>query len=108
VFGGPGKLLGLMTNGETGQQKLREIIGTKGKLPRTVTIWDGDRETRLFRFHGNLQNALAELLLIPSGPEEQVAPDLALLVSPVADKSLTPQTGPERKARHCAGCRRTA
>ena len=53
VFGGPSKLLGLMTDGETGQQKLREIIGTNGKLPRTVTIWDGDRETRLFRFDGN-------------------------------------------------------
>jgi hypothetical protein len=48
------------------------------------------------------QNALAELLLIPSGPKEQIAPDLALLMSLVADKSLTPQTGPERKARHCA------
>ena len=53
VFGGSSKLLGLMTDGETGQQKLREIIGTNGKLPRTVTIWDGDRETRLFRYDGN-------------------------------------------------------
>ena len=52
VFGGPSKLLGLMTDGPTGQQKLREIIRANGKLPRTVTIWDGDRETRLFRYDG--------------------------------------------------------
>ena len=39
VFGGPGKLLGLMTDGEAGQRKLREIIRTNGELPRTVTIW---------------------------------------------------------------------
>src|SRR5271165_350019 len=36
------------------------------------------------------------------GPEEQFAPDLALLVSLVADKSLTPQTGPERNWRDIA------
>ena len=34
VFGGSSKLLGLMTDGETGQQKLREIIRTNGELPR--------------------------------------------------------------------------
>ena len=45
VFGGPGKLLALMTDGEAGKQKLREIIATNGKLPRTVTIRDRDRET---------------------------------------------------------------
>ena len=53
VFGGPSKLLGLMIDGETGQRKLREIIRTNGELPPTVTIWDGDRETCLFRFDGN-------------------------------------------------------
>ena len=30
-----------------------EIIRTKGELPPTVTICDGDRKTRLFRFDGN-------------------------------------------------------
>ena len=37
-----------------------------------------------------------------SGPEEQFAPDLALLVALVADRSLTPQTGPERNWRDIA------
>ena len=53
VFGGSSKLLGLMTDGETGRQKLREITRTKGELPPTVTICDGDRTTRLFRYDGN-------------------------------------------------------
>jgi hypothetical protein len=43
---------------------------------------------------------LTELLLVHFGPEEQF--DLALLVSLVADKSLTPQTGPERNWRDIA------
>jgi Bifunctional DNA primase/polymerase, N-terminal len=46
VFGGPGKLLGLMTDGETGQQKLREIIGTNGELgnyPRNGDVADDVR-----------------------------------------------------------------
>jgi hypothetical protein len=37
-----------------------------------------------------------------SGPEEQFAPDLALLVSLVVDRSLTPQTGPKRNWRDIA------
>ena len=37
-----------------------------------------------------------------SGPEEQFAPDLALVVSLVADRLLTPQTGPERNWRDIA------
>ena len=53
VFGGASKLLGLMTDVETGRRKLGEITRTNGKLTRTVTILDGDRETRLFRFDGN-------------------------------------------------------
>jgi NADPH:quinone reductase-like Zn-dependent oxidoreductase len=49
------------------------------------------------------QNArLQSFFSFTSGPEEQFAPDLALLVSLVADKSLTPQTGPERNWRDIA------
>ncbi len=52
ALGGAGKLLAIVTDGAAGQQKLREIIVTNGDLPRTVTIRDRDRETRLFRFGG--------------------------------------------------------
>ncbi len=49
------------------------------------------------------QNArLQSFFSFTSGPEEQFAPDLALLVSLVADKSLTPHTGPERNWRDIA------
>jgi NADPH2:quinone reductase len=49
------------------------------------------------------QNArLQSFFSFTSGPEELLAPDLALLVSLVADKSLTPQTGPERNWRDIA------
>ena len=56
------------------------------------------------------QNArLQSFFSFTSGPEEQFAPDLALLVSLVADKSLdaADRAGAEL-ARHCAGCRRAA
>lgn len=47
-------------------------------------------------FRGGQNARLQSFFYFTSGPEEQFAPDLALLVSLVADKSLTPQTGPER------------
>ena len=50
------------------------------------------------------QNArLQSFFSFSSGPEEKFAPDLALLVTLVADKSLTPQTGPERNWRELGG-----
>ena len=50
-------------------------------------------------FRGGQNARLQSFFYFTSGPEEQFAPDLALLVSLVADKSLTPQTGPERSWR---------
>lgn len=53
-------------------------------------------------FRGGQNARLQSFFYFTSGPEEQFAPDLALLVSLVADKSLTPQTGPERSWREIA------
>jgi NADPH:quinone reductase len=53
-------------------------------------------------FRGGQNARLQSFFSFTSGPEEQFAPDLALLVSLVADKSLTPQTGPERNWRAIA------
>ena len=53
-------------------------------------------------FRGGQNARLQSFFSFTSGPEEQFAPDLALLVSLVADKSLTPQTGPERNWRDIA------
>jgi NADPH2:quinone reductase len=53
-------------------------------------------------FRGGQNARLQSFFYFTSGPEEQFAPDLALLVSLVADKSLTPQTGPERSWRTIA------
>jgi len=50
-------------------------------------------------FRGGQNARLQSFFYFTSGPEEQFGPDLALLVSLVADKSLTPQTGPERSWR---------
>src|SRR5271155_5764403 len=50
-------------------------------------------------FRGGQNARLQSFFSFSSGPEEQFAPDLALLVSLVADKSLRPQTGPERNWR---------
>jgi NADPH:quinone reductase-like Zn-dependent oxidoreductase len=50
-------------------------------------------------FRGGQNARLQSFFYFTSGPEEQFAADLALLVSLVADKSLTPQTGPERSWR---------
>src|SRR3984893_1996037 len=90
VCGGRGKLLGLMTDGEAGQQKLREIIRTNEEQPRTVTIWDRDRETRLFRFDGNYPR------------NGDVADDVRILGEGdfiVAPSSLDGSTGKRRFAR---------
>ncbi len=50
-------------------------------------------------FRGGQNARLQSFFYFTSEPEEKFAPDLALLVSLVADKSLTPQTGPERSWR---------
>ncbi|HVC63054.1 MAG TPA: zinc-binding dehydrogenase [Acetobacteraceae bacterium] len=69
------------------------VYGNSSGEPTTIGFAD-------FR---NGQNArLQSFFYFTSGPEEQFAPDLALLVSLVADKSLTPQTGPERSWREIA------
>ena len=53
-------------------------------------------------FRGGQNARLQSFFYFTSGPEEQFAPDLALLVSLVADGSLTPQTGPARSWRDVA------
>jgi NADPH:quinone reductase len=53
-------------------------------------------------FRGGQNARLQSFFSFTSGPEEQFVPDLALLVSLVADRSLTPQTGPERNWRDIA------
>jgi NADPH:quinone reductase-like Zn-dependent oxidoreductase len=50
-------------------------------------------------FRGGQNARLQSFFYFTNGPEEQFAGDLGLLVSLVADKSLTPQTGPERSWR---------
>ena len=50
-------------------------------------------------FRGGQNARLQSFFYFTSEPEEKFAPDLALLVSLVADRSLTPQTGPERSWR---------
>ena len=63
----------------------------------------GETTSISFADFGGGQNArLQSFFSFSSGPEGQFAPDLALLVSLVADKSLTPQTGPERNWRDIA------
>src|ERR1700675_1442604 len=60
----------------------------------------GDTTSISFADFRDGQNArLQSFFSFTSGPEAQFAPHLALLVSLVADKSLTPQTGPERNWR---------
>jgi ParB-like chromosome segregation protein Spo0J len=53
VMGGPGKVVALRTEGQTGRQSLRAITVRNGKLPETVTIRDHDRRLYLFRVHEN-------------------------------------------------------
>jgi len=53
-------------------------------------------------FRGGQNARLQSFFYFTSGPEEQFAPDLTLLVSLIADRSLTPQTGPEHNWRDIA------
>ena len=69
------------------------VYGNSSGEPTTISFAD---------FRGGQNARLQSFFYFTSGPEEQFAPDLALLVSLVADKSLTPQTGPERSWREIA------
>ncbi|MGA2895178.1 MAG: zinc-binding dehydrogenase [Xanthobacteraceae bacterium] len=63
----------------------------------------GDTTSISFADFRDGQNArLQSFFSFTSGPEEAFAPDLALLVALVVDKSLTPHTGPERNWRDIA------
>jgi hypothetical protein len=63
----------------------------------------GEKTSISFADFGGGQNArLQSFFSFSSGPEEQFAPDLSLLLSLVADKSLTLQTGPELNWRDVA------
>ena len=53
-------------------------------------------------FRGGQNARVQSFFYFTSGPEEQFAPDLTLLVSLIADRSLTPQTGPEHNWRDIA------
>jgi NADPH:quinone reductase len=63
------------------------VYGNSSGKPTTIGFAD---------FRGGQNARLQSFFYFTSGPEEQFAPDLTLLVSLVADKSLTPKTGPER------------
>jgi NADPH:quinone reductase len=69
------------------------VYGNSSGEPTTIGFAD---------FRGGQNARLQSFFYFTSGPEEQFAPDLGLLVSLVADKSLTPQTGPERSWRDIA------
>ena len=66
------------------------VYGNSSGEPSTIAFAD---------FRGGQNARLQSFFYFTNGPEEQFAPDLALLVSLVGDKSLTPQTGPERSWR---------
>lgn len=69
------------------------VYGNSAAEPSTISFAD-------FR---EAQNArIQSFFYFTSGPEEQFAPDLALLVSLIAARKLTPQTGPERSWREIA------
>jgi NADPH:quinone reductase len=69
------------------------VYGNSSGEPSTIGFAD---------FRGGQNARLQSFFYFTSGPEEQFAPDLALLVSLVANRSLTPQTGPERSWRDIA------
>jgi NADPH:quinone reductase-like Zn-dependent oxidoreductase len=69
------------------------VYGNSSGEPSTISFSD---------FRGGQNAKLQSFFYFTSGPEEMFAPDLALLVSLVADRSLTPQTGPERSWREIA------
>ena len=69
------------------------VYGNSSGEPTAISFAD---------FRGAQNARLQSFFYFTSGPEEQFAPDLALLVSLIADRSLTPQTGPERNWRELA------
>ncbi|HEY3847279.1 MAG TPA: zinc-binding dehydrogenase [Acetobacteraceae bacterium] len=69
------------------------VYGNSSGEPATIGFAD---------FRGGQNARLQSFFYFTSGPEEQFAPDLALLVSLVADGSLTPQTGQDRSWRELA------
>jgi len=69
------------------------VYGNSSGEPTTISFAD---------FRGGQNARLQSFFYFTSGPEEQFAPDLALLVSLIADRALTPQTGPERSWREIA------
>jgi NADPH2:quinone reductase len=69
------------------------VYGNSSGEPSTLAFAD---------FRGGQNACLQSFFYFTNGPEEQFAPDLALLVSLVADGSLKPQTGPERSWREIA------
>jgi NADPH2:quinone reductase len=69
------------------------VYGNSSGEPTTIGFAD---------FRGGQNARLQSFFYFTSEPEEKFAPDLELLVSLVADKSLTPQTGPERSWRELA------
>jgi NADPH:quinone reductase-like Zn-dependent oxidoreductase len=66
------------------------VFGNSSAEPTTIQFGD---------FRGAQNARLQSFFYFTSAPEEQFAPDLALLVSLIADRSLTPQTGPEHDWR---------
>ena len=66
------------------------VYGNSSGEPSTIGFAD---------FRGGQNARLQSFFYFTSGPEEQFAPDLALLVSLIADRALTPQTGPEHDWR---------
>ncbi len=69
------------------------VYGNSAGEPSTISFAD---------FRGAQNARIQSFFYFTSGPEEQFAPDLALLVSLIADRKLTPQTGPERSWREIA------
>jgi NADPH:quinone reductase len=69
------------------------VFGNSSGEPSTIAFAD---------FRGGQNARLQSFFYFTNGPEEQFGADLALLVSLVADKSLTSQTGPERSWRELA------
>jgi hypothetical protein len=89
-----GAPLCVLITGATGRGRLSRggaAVDANGAVVLFGNSSGGMASINFFDFRGG-QNTYAELILIPSPPEEQIALDLALLVSLVADESLTPQT----------------
>jgi NADPH:quinone reductase-like Zn-dependent oxidoreductase len=69
------------------------VYGNSAGEPSTISFAD---------FRGAQNARIQSFFYFTSGPEEQFGPDLGLLVSLIADRKLTPQTGPERSWREIA------